>query len=120
MKQSREGSELSPWVPEDSILLEVLEGSTEHTLQSHPIQGGGVVVFIHQASVVIGGVLPGEGKFSSTSLPCLHPVSSSYQEKLSDKEVQVLSVENGNGRSKVPGVMGEASIASTAMARTRE
>ena len=63
-------------------------------------------------------LLPGEGKFSSTSsLPCfVHPVSSSYQEKLSGKEMQVLSLEMVMAGPKVPGRYGEASIASAAMA----
>lgn len=51
------------------------------------------------------GVAPWRGEvlqhFKLTLLA--HPVSSSYQEKFSDKEVQVLSVENGNGRSKSAG-----------------
>lgn len=51
------------------------------------------------------GVAPWRGEvlqhFKLTLL--VYPVSSNYQEKLSDKEVQVLSVENGNCRCKSAG-----------------
>ena len=83
----------------------VLEGSREHTSKPSHASGRELWYLSTKPQWSLLGVAPWRGevlqRFKLTLL--VHPVSSSYQEKLSDREVQVLSVENGNCRSKSAG-----------------